>query len=505
MFDRTMVSMDIEKSVIALLVLNDEFCKQVLPSCKPEYFEAEWARPVVQWVHEHFHIYGNAPKDNIRQVFNMKYDNFRDAQEAEGVRLLLDSIPDSYREVQDVQFHVNRALAYLRKRSLVCLRDELSLYLDNGKVDAAESTIMGFRQITSGFSSWLKPSDFLGVIARAIEADENPLMQFLGTLGKFIGPLQRKWVILWLGPPKRGKSNYLVETAISAMSHNLRVAVFSHEMSELDWMPRFIGSLNPGTPDCSELPFPVFDCYKNATNQCRNPKRRGSAYMNPDGSISKRYVPCAACIGTDEYDGCIGQQLRVTQEQSYATMIEKAAVLRKWKEENLRFIHYPPYSASILDMEHDLNKLEYVEGFVPDVIIDDYLGAHVCGNPKLEKRDVLNFEIQNAKRIADARNILYVGATQGNRGAITKRLLGQEDVAEDIRLMNAVDVCIGINQMPDEKHAGIVRFNAVAHRHKPMAVDEQCTGLQNLLTGNILMDAMLGVYKTVEQKMAETE
>lgn len=502
-FDRTMVSMDIERSIVSLLILNDEFCKQVLPSCKIEYFESQWARPVVQWVQEHFHIYGTAPKDNIRQIYNANYDSFKDSQDAEGVQIFLDTIPDSYRDVSDVEFHVNRAAAYFKKRSLICLRDEVSLYIDNSKYDAAEQTIMGYRQVSSGFSHWLKPSDFIGVIARSIEVDENPLLQFRGALGNFIGPLQRRWVVLWLGPPKRGKSNYLVETVITALTQNLKVAVFSHEMSEMDWIPRFIGALNPGTENCDEILFPVFDCFKNATNSCSKAQRRGSPYYDSTGAVSSRYVPCNECMGTPDYDCCVGHQLRKTPEQSYATRIEKAAILKKWMENNLRFVHYAPYSKSILDMEHDLNRMEYAENFIPDIIIDDYLGAHVCGNNRLEGRDVFNFEVQNAKRIADARNVLYVGAIQGNRGAINKRRLGQEDVAEDIRLMNAVDVCIGINQVPQEKRDGIIRFNPVAHRHKSMAVDEECTGLQNLSTGNILLDTRIGAYKTTEQRLSE--
>lgn len=504
-FDRTLVSVDIEQSIIALLIFNDEFCKQVLPSCKVDYFESEWMKPVVRWVQEHFHIYGNAPKDNIRQIFNINYDSFTDKQDAEGVQTLLENIPDAYREVSDIEFHVNRALAFFRKRSLECLHKDMGLYLENSKYDAAEDLIMDFRQISTGLSSWLTPSDFIGVIARSIEADENPLLQLRGPLGSFFGPFQRKWVVLWLGPPKRGKSNYLVESVISAMVQGLKVVVFSHEMSEMDWIPRFIGAMVPGTENCDEVFFPVFDCMKNATNQCNKPQRRGSAYFDSNGAVSRRYVPCTECIGTPDYDGCVGHQLRKTQEQSYATKIEKAAVLKKWMQNNLRFIHYPPYSKSILDMERDLNRLEYVDGFMPDVVVDDYIGAHTCGNPKLIGRDIPNFEVQNAKRLADARNFLYISGIQGNRGAITKRRLGQEDVAEDIRLINAVDVCIGINQLPQEKRDGIIRFNPVAHRHKSMAVDEECTGLQNLSTGNILMDTRVGSYKTVEQRLQEAE
>lgn len=505
MFDRTKVTMDIEKGIVALLVLNDDFCKQVLPFTRPEYFESKWAVPVVEWVIEHFHIYGNAPKDNIRQIFNMKFSQFRDEQDATGIQLFLDTIPDSYREVTDVEFHVNRATAYLKTRSLVVLRDTLSLYLDNNKYEAAEKAVMEFRDVATGFSKWLSPDDFISAMGRSIEANENPLFTYRGEMGRFIGPMQRKWVTMFLAPPKRGKSQFLVETALEAMTQNLSVAVFSHEMSDLDWIPRFIHAMKPGTEDCREVPFPVFDCYKNALNTCSKAQRKGYAYYDSNGGVSARYMPCTACKGTPDYDPCVGHQMRKTQEHSYATSIEKAAVFARWKKDKLRFFHYAPYSASILDMERDLMRLEYAEGLVPDIIVDDYIGAHACGNRKLEGRDVYNFEIQNAKRIADERNCLYIGAAQGNRGAINKRRMTQADIAEDIRIINAVDVCIAINQTPQEKHDGIIRLSIPAHRHKNMADDEELTILQNLETGCIVADSQCGYAKTIAQRQQESE
>ena len=502
-FDRLTVTMDIEKSIVTLMIVSTEYCKQVLPSVKPEYFESEWSKTVYKWVNDYFQIYTKAPDSDIRPIFENQFSSMReeDAQLIGAFLENLSNLADSY--TGNLEFHIQRAQDYFRKRAVVCLSESLALNVQNGNIDTAEKEIRDFRQVTSGLSTWAKPSDFIQILTKGIERNEEPLMEFNGELGKFIGPLQRKWLVFWMGPPKRGKSNGLIETVYMALIRNLRVTVFSHEMSDIDWVNRFLGIIAPGAPEDGYYPYPVFDCYKNASDSCRMSQRRGIGPYKVGDRLNPQYMPCFSCIGRSEHEPCVSQQLRYVEARTNETLAKQAVMLKRWYENRLRFVHYPPYSASVLDMERDLDKMAYAENFYPDVVVDDYIGAHAPGDKRLQGRDVYDFEAKHLKRIADARNLLMVSAFQGRRDSIKKHRIGMEDTAEDIRLVNHCDKILTLNQSDQESHDGIMRIGKAADRHMEFHRDDECTILQNLAHGNVVLDSRIGWVPTVRQKEEE--
>jgi hypothetical protein len=383
----------------------------------------------------------------------------------------------------------------------------MQMSIDNGHYDAAEKYLVDFRKVSQGTSTWEKPSDFGRILVKAIEREEDPLFHFNGELGKFIGPLQRRWLVFFMAPPKRGKSNFLVETVATALTQGLKVAVFSHEMSDVDWVDRFISMMSPGADVADRYPYPVFDCLKNAQNDCGLRTRVGFGPYESNGVLVDRYRPCMACRGdgTGNYEPCVAQRLVNVEQRGHVEKAKMAVTLQRWFENNLRFVHYAPYSASVLDVERDLDRMEFVEHFVPDIIVDDYIGAHICGDRRLTGRDVYDFEARHMKRLADSRNCLFFSAFQGTRNSIKKRRIDMTDTGEDIRMINHCDKALTINQTDAEKHAGIIRIGKAADRHMTFVGDEEVTVLQKLDHGRIVIDSHYGWIHTVEDKLSNNE
>jgi hypothetical protein len=108
---------------------------------------------------------------------------------------------------------------------------------------------------------------------------------------------------------------------------------------------------------------------------------------------------------------------------------------------------YPMGSCSIGEMERYLDYLEVFEGFVPDVIINDYPDImKLGGGPRDEKREKINDLYIAHKRIADERNVLMLVVSQTNRTGLEKAQPSRKDFAEDIRKLGNVDLVVALGQ-----------------------------------------------------------
>jgi hypothetical protein len=145
----------------------------------------------------------------------------------------------------------------------------------------------------------------------------------------------------------------------------------------------------------------------------------------------------------------------------------------------LRIKEYPAYSATLDDIERDLDILERIDGFNFEVVGIDYADILADGAGKNE-RERLDSIWKKLKRLAASRDVLVITASQTNRSAITKTSISQIDTAEDIRKIAHVDAMIGLNQTPTEKENGIMRLNVIAHRHHVFHKNKQVIVEQDL-------------------------
>lgn len=127
---------------------------------------------------------------------------------------------------------------------------------------------------------------------------------------------------------------------------------------------------------------------------------------------------------------------------------------------------YPMGTCTIDELDRYLNYLETFEGFIPDVIINDYIEKMKL--PVRDRCDFINDMYIQSKRIADERKILMITVSQVRREALRKTKLDQKDFAEDIRKLGNTDVVYAISQTESDSQKGRMLWWVMANRHGPM-------------------------------------
>jgi len=180
---------------------------------------------------------------------------------------------------------------------------------------------------------------------------------------------------------------------------------------------------------------------------------------------------------------------------------EKVKSFTQMYGKNLRIKSYPRFSANIYDIVNELDDLEYSEGFIPDVLVIDYLDilAYPPGSYKSE-RDFINTTWKMAAQIAGEKNCLVITADQADAPSRGKRNLDQTSFTDDKRKDAHLDMRIAINQTFSEKQRKIARITNLFHRHKYFHPEKEVLILQELSLGQPLLDSVWWNKKFEERK-----
>jgi hypothetical protein len=149
---------------------------------------------------------------------------------------------------------------------------------------------------------------------------------------------------------------------------------------------------------------------------------------------------------------------------------------------------YPMGTCTMGELRRYIEYLEMYEGFIPDVVINDY--PEKMKLTATDKRnDVINDMYLECKGLADEKKFLMIIASQVTRDALRRSKLKQGDSAEDIRKIGNVDLALGISQVGENGNR--MCAYVMANRHGPQFVG--CLFAQNLDIGQF-------AYKTWPMK-----
>jgi replicative DNA helicase len=166
----------------------------------------------------------------------------------------------------------------------------------------------------------------------------------------------------------------------------------------------------------------------------------------------------------------------------------------------LRLISYPAFSASLTDVEDDLEKLEIQEGFIPDIIIVDYADILAPEGKHREYRHQIDEIWKRLKGMAEERSCLVVTGSQSNRMSMDKEILEEKDTAEDARKLAHTDVMLTLNQTSKEKEQGVWRVGILEHRWKKFNKRQQLMALQKFEIGQPILDGEIIYYEYQREK-----
>ncbi len=498
------------------MIVSDEFIKGISHVMEPRYFRSPHIRTICGWVLEFYDEFKIAPGEQIIEIFEIESRNEK-IEDKELIETLLKTISEKYGgKVFNSGYVLPKMLDYLRERVVEIAIEDAGWSLKKEGATAAWNTLNEIQKVNQKMP---KGVTFFRDFSERFEGwyyrDKQEIMRFPGALGHYFAPLLRKKLIAFMGKPKSGKSWWLLYTAYMAATHKLNVAFFSLEMDTSEVEERFASMLTFREFGSGRKMYkiPVFDCSKNQDGSCEK-----SICTNPgEGILEEGDVPDWTNTPHTVCDECRRDWSLAEREDTYvdynfaswmeedeyekmgAKEIEKTMESFKlhFGENTFKIFSHRIGSATVADLEEELENEEQIEGWIPDVVIVDYADIAKRDTSLNERRHQLSDIWEQLSGLAKERNVLCFTASQGNRGASGKTTLTDEDIAEDYSKVMIVDGLIGINEdntnrdkTKKDKYWQRQNLKWIAHRFKKDMRDwERCVVLNNLMLGQAYIDS----------------
>jgi hypothetical protein len=456
--NRVRIVSSIENKIVTGLITSDSFCRQLAPILKKEYFAVEYAGVIAEWCKKFYHEYREAPKQHIEDVYLSKRGEMGE-DVADIIKVFLKKISDQYEsDGLNVDYLLQQSFEYLNKRSLQVTYEQLGKMLDSGKVDRAEKLMQEYRKNARAVSSWVNPLESEYVKNLLMDEEEDHVFRFPGKLGDVAGWHERGWFVAVVAPMKRGKSFFLQEVAVQCILARKKVVFFSLEMGHKRIARRILARLTAYGKKTGTYVYPCFDCQSNQDGSCKKEERVNRKRLlddegnKPQYRMELKYRPCVACRGAADFHLATWYTTHKRDRMEFKNTMRKVKAINIMFGDNFRLRSFPANSANMVDIKAELDALEYMEEFVPDVIIIDYADILKPEDSRMvDERQRSNETWKMMKNMTDERHVLLFTATQGNRKSIDKRNMQAVDISEDIRKFAHIDMMYAISQTEQER------------------------------------------------------
>lgn len=446
----TVVSQRIKDAFVFLAVSDTKFLQAARQSIKPEYLGSEVLTNLVSICYRFFDQFGVAPQNH----FPDEAAEFLQGKEPDKVELYLTYLERlKTMDPPNVPYVISRINSFVQTRELEKGLVLVAQLAKEGKMDEVRNQMqgmlrvgiqkeeVGLRYFNSNLPTYLQPhrsnERLMGVGLAPIDSHLIRGLcrtDFACILGGYKG--KKSWACVWFG--------------LQGLLHGLKVLHVSHELSLEDTEMRYdmaAGGLG------SSLIVPTENVEIEETDA--------------NGDFVRTEIierPTISDLGA----------VRTTRRR--LVRCGGDLIIRK----------YPMGSCSMDELRRYLDYLECFEGFVPDIVINDYIEKmKVPGGPK--RNDAINDMYMDCKGIADDRKLLMLTVSQATREALRKNKLDQKDFAEDIRKLGNVDLVFAISQSDREAVLGRMLFWVLANRNGPM--DFGCKFNQNLKIGQFAINS----------------
>lgn len=427
---------DDERTLLVAMILHTPVLEQIalnLPgNLKP--FRSKWSNVIAGWCLTYFHQYQKAPRKAVRSLFTEYAAKSRDTEAVEIIESFLVGLSEEFAEKPaevNKDFLVDLASRYFRKVKLERTVREMEAALDKDDLDFAEAALAAYSGVSFGTSDWIDPTLSEVVLESLQNLDNQPLIQWRGDLGKFLSSyFERDGFISFVGPEKRGKSFWLLETVWQAMLQRRRVLYYVvGDMSKKQVIRRMV------------------------TRAIRRPLRAGTV-LRPI-KITRGDKGAKVEVDPRTYPEPVPHSEAVRIMQS---LLQKTGA----KESRLKLRCVGPSLLTATDIERDV-RIFCNSGWVPDVVVVDYADnlAPELSTKGMDYRHQVNETWKVMRRISSDWHLLFVTATQAAASAYVNSVIRKSDFSEDKRKNAHVTGMLGINQTSEEKGQGIYRLNWV--------------------------------------------
>ena len=468
-----------------------------------------FSKIIAHWCLDYYKQYQKAPSKHIKDIFEQHAQNGLGADQADLIAMFLESISSEYEHSEQFNsdYLLTQAEKYFKQNSLKALSEDISALLSQGEVQEAEALLTEYKRVERPQSKGINPLTDREAIYRAIEKrEENILFTMPGALGQFLGPIERSSFIGILAPEKRGKSFFLLQTALWALQRHCNVAFIEiGDMMEEDLVRRIAKNITKTTD--KNKPFvkiPMLDCFHNQMNTCTKPCRtcafgvlhrrvgdKGDELDLTPLEEAIGYVPCTQCKDK-EYKGAVWHKLEQVGQLQWKQAWEIGKkVTHRAGDKQFKLIVYPNDSVNVRGIETQLDQWEQNEGFIPDLVVIDYADNIAPLEGKREERFKQNDTWKALRALSQKRFCSVITATQADAASYDKKSLDASNFSEAKSKYAHVTGFWTLNQTPDEKRLGIMRIGQMFVRENDSDLNQKCTILQCLDIGRPYLGSFL--------------
>ncbi|HQJ90480.1 MAG TPA: hypothetical protein PLB70_07680 [Paludibacteraceae bacterium] len=511
-----------ERQIVIGLITSKEYLQGLQRVWNPQFLESSTARLLASWCWEYFDAYGEAPANNITNIYYQKIKDTRLSRDvAEEIEQdILPLLSQEYvKEGFNVDYLLKQTIDYFTQRNLLLFSDTIRNTIELGKGDlhqriiSAERIATEYRSLPVGTNDSLNlnTEEALEHVERAFADAEECLIRYPRQLGEFWNDqLTAGSFVAFMGIEKRGKTYFLLDMAIRASRQKRKVVFFqAGDLTERQLLKRICVYLTQKSNlkrYCGTIWEPVRDCVYNQLDDCERPERecafgvfenRTIDYLRHDITqeeliaayqANPDYCPCSNC---PEYEtnpwGC--PWIREVKIDAPLQVDEAKRAVSDFFIENKRYFKLSTHlndTLTVKQIEALLDTWERQEQFVPDVIVIDYADL-LTTEEHLEERPRQNKIWKGLRRLSQQKNQpLVVTATQANAQAYLRDRLRREHFSEDKRKYAHCTAMWGLNQdvKDREKHIGIMRLNNLVIREGEFFTNSgEVTVLMNLRRG----------------------
>ena len=424
--DQEKLSGALQQNVLALLVFSTKHAPIISTMVPVEAFDSRFYRNIATKAVDYYNQFGEAIGEHIADELEDELRN-TDKRQAETYEKLLDNLFVSQEQINE-EYVISKLREFVRQQALKGSIMEASRLLLEGDLSEAEEELeKGMRKRVDAFDpgiNLMDPSQAL----RFLDESEDVFPTGIKTLDRMgIGP-GRGQLFLFIAPPKRGKSWFLVAMGVQAMLRRLRVLHITLEMSESLVAKRYMQSMF----SFMSKPDPGGVQYQKISND----PQEGLALMTVD----------------------LDDRPNFKQEDARQVLSSKIAKMRV----PIRVKGFPTGSLTIGQLRTFMLMLERTENFVPDIVLLDYIDLVKINAARI--REDTGAAAKDFRGLMIEFNCAGVTATQGNRSSSRSRMVDEFHVAEDFSKIATSDTVVTFSRTDAEKDLGLARLTVTNAR-----------------------------------------
>jgi len=384
-------SENIQRGIIYLSKYNKDFYLQIAPLVKEDYFEYPIHGKIFQAIRGYYEKYHALPNDEflletVKDFKSPKENLCEYEDEIQSVNCLDTSC------INNSEFFLDKIEEFARREAMKEAITQSITLLKDGNIPEIETLVRNALTVTRNLDLGQTYFDDLsGRWDRAMNTDNSEkFATIFPTLNRELeGGLSQKELAMVVAPPGVGKSLYLVNQAVQALTEGKKVMYISLEMSE--------------------------------------------------DKIAQRFDSVMTLI----------QQRNL--KEKFLTVKERLDIFQESFEGSKLIIkEFPTGLANINSVRSLLVQLQNYESFVPDLVIIDYLELMRPARDGMPEYQAQQRIAEELRGLAVEANILVWTATQTNRQGRSVKLITDAELADAYGKIRTCDYAISLNQTEEE-------------------------------------------------------